>query len=136
MIRGPRLDTRSRFKHHDLNIQRIGYVTSEITKNGGSAIYAPIAPYTATRRKVREMIKPVGGFFDVYVSTPIEVCEQRDRKGLYAKVRAGILKEFTDVSDPYEPPISPELALVAARGLVEEEVESILTVIRNKGLLD
>ncbi|MDE2024799.1 MAG: bifunctional sulfate adenylyltransferase/adenylylsulfate kinase [Gammaproteobacteria bacterium] len=121
--------------HRDLNIQRIGYVASEITKNGGIAICAPIAPYAATRRKVREMIEPVGGFFEVYVSTPLEVCEQRDRKGLYAKARAGVLKEFTGVSDPYEAPVSPELMLNAGHGSVDEEAEAVLALIRAAGFV-
>jgi sulfate adenylyltransferase len=98
-------------EHRDLNILRIGYVASEITKAGGIAICAPIAPYAATRRKVRDMIEPVGGFLEVHVATPLEVCEDRDRKGLYAKARAGILKEFTGISDPYEAPESPELRI-------------------------
>ena len=91
-------------EHRDLNIQRIGYVASEITKNGGIAICAPIAPYAATRKSVREMIEPLGGFIEIHVATPIEVCEARDRKGLYAKARAGILKGFTGIDDPYEVP--------------------------------
>jgi sulfate adenylyltransferase len=98
-------------EHRDLNILRIGYVASEITKNGGAAICAPIAPFAATRRKVRHAIEPVGGFLEVHLSTPIEVCEQRDRKGLYAKARAGIIKEFTGISDPYEVPENPELRM-------------------------
>jgi sulfate adenylyltransferase len=98
-------------EHRDLNIQRIGYVASEITKNGGIAICAPIAPYTKTRRLVREGIEPHGGFIEIHVATPLEVCEQRDRKGLYAKARAGILKEFTGISDPYEAPENPEMAV-------------------------
>jgi sulfate adenylyltransferase len=98
-------------EHRDLNIQRIGYVASEITKNGGIAICAPIAPYTRTRRIVRDMIEAEGGFVEVHVATPIEVCEQRDRKGLYAKARAGIIKEFTGISDPYEEPENPELRI-------------------------
>ncbi|MGI9330860.1 MAG: bifunctional sulfate adenylyltransferase/adenylylsulfate kinase [Gammaproteobacteria bacterium] len=98
-------------EHRDLNIQRIGYVASEITKNGGIAICAPIAPYTSTRRIVRDMIEAEGGFIEVHVATPIEVCEQRDRKGLYAKARAGIIKEFTGISDPYEEPENPELRI-------------------------
>ena len=96
-------------EHRDLNITRIGYVASEITKNGGAAICAPIAPYAATRQRVRQMIEPHGGFLEVFVDTPIEVCEQRDRKGLYAKARAGIIKEFTGISDPYEAPANPEV---------------------------
>jgi sulfate adenylyltransferase len=98
-------------EHRDLNIQRIGYVASEITKNGGIAICAPIAPYAATRRLVRDMIEPHGGFIEVHVATPIEVCEQRDRKGLYAKARAGLIKGFTGIDDPYEVPENPEITI-------------------------
>ena len=98
-------------EHRDLNIRRIGFVASEITKNGGIAICAPIAPYAATRREVRNMISPLGGFIEIYVATPIEVCEQRDRKGLYAKARAGILKGFTGIDDPYEVPENAEIVI-------------------------
>ena len=98
-------------EHRDLNILRIAYVASEITKNGGIAICAPIAPYAATRQKVRDMIEPQGGFLEVHVATSIEVCESRDRKGLYAKARAGIIKEFTGISDPYEAPEKPEMRI-------------------------
>ncbi len=98
-------------EHRDLNIMRISYVASEITKNGGIAICAPIAPYTTTRRKVRDLIEPLGGFIEVYVATPLEVCENRDRKGMYAKARAGIIKEFTGISDPYEEPENPEIRI-------------------------
>ncbi len=98
-------------EHRDLNIRRIGFVASEICKNGGIAICAPIAPYTATRGQVRELNESVGGFVEVHVATPIEVCEQRDRKGLYAKARAGIIKEFTGISDPYEQPENPEVRI-------------------------
>jgi sulfate adenylyltransferase len=98
-------------EHRDLNILRIGYVASEITKNGGIAICAPIAPYAATRRQVREMIAPYGGFLETWVSTPIEVCESRDRKGLYAKARAGLIKGFTGIDDPYEVPENAEIVI-------------------------
>jgi len=98
-------------EHRDLNIQRIGYVASEITKNRGIAICAPIAPYTHMRRQVRETISPLGGFIEVFVSTPIEVCEKRDRKGLYAKARAGIIKGFTGIDDPYEAPENAEIVI-------------------------
>ncbi len=101
-------------EHRDLNIQRIGYVASEVCKNGGIAICAPIAPYTATRRAVREMNEAFGGFVEVHVATSVEVCEQRDRKGLYAKARAGIIKEFTGISDPYEVPENPEITIDTA----------------------
>jgi sulfate adenylyltransferase len=98
-------------EHRDLNIKRIGYVASEITKNGGIAICAPIAPYTGTRRTVRDMINPVGGFVEIHVSTALEVCEERDRKGLYALARAGTIKEFTGISDPYETPENAEMVI-------------------------
>jgi sulfate adenylyltransferase len=98
-------------EHRDLNIQRIGFVASEITKNRGIAICAPIAPYAQTRRLVREMISQHGGFIEVFVATPLEVCEARDRKGLYAKARAGILKGFTGIDDPYEEPVNAEIVL-------------------------
>ena len=98
-------------EHRDLNITRIGYVASEITKNRGIAICAPIAPYASTRRIVRETISAVGGFIEVYVATALEVCEERDRKGLYAKARAGIIKEFTGISDPYEVPENAEMVI-------------------------
>jgi sulfate adenylyltransferase len=96
-------------EHRDINIQRIGYVASEITKNGGIAICAPIAPYTATRRTVREMIEEYGAFVEVHVATSLEECELRDRKGLYKLAREGKIKEFTGISDPYEAPETPEL---------------------------
>ena len=98
-------------EHRDLNIQRIGFVASEITKNGGIAICAPIAPYAATRRQVRETISPGGGFLETYVSTPIEVCEKRDRKGPSAMARAGKIKGFTGIDDPYEVPENAEIVI-------------------------
>ncbi|MEL6474938.1 MAG: bifunctional sulfate adenylyltransferase/adenylylsulfate kinase [Pseudomonadota bacterium] len=98
-------------EHRNINIERIGYVASEITKNGGIAICAPIAPYTATRKKVREMIESYGAFVEVHVATSLEECERRDRKGLYKLAREGKIKEFTGISDPYEAPEVPELRL-------------------------
>jgi sulfate adenylyltransferase len=98
-------------EHRDINILRIGYVASEITKYGGIALCAPIAPYSATRRRVREMVEANGGFVEIHVATPLEVCESRDRKGLYAKARAGTLTEFTGISDPYEEPVNPEMRI-------------------------
>ena len=98
-------------EHRDLNIQRIGFVASEITKNRGIAICAPIAPYSNARRQVREMISPLGGFLEVYVSTSIAVCESRDRKGLYVKARAGVIKGFTGIDDPYEVPEEAEIVI-------------------------
>ncbi len=122
-------------EHRDLNILRIGYVASEITKNGGVAICAPIAPYAATRRKVRQAIEPVGGFLEVHLSTSLEVCEQRDRKGLYAKARAGILKEFTGISDPYEVPENPELR-IDTQGITPDMVaHRILVKLESMGFI-
>jgi sulfate adenylyltransferase len=98
-------------EHRDLNILRIGFVAAEIAKCGGIAICAPIAPYAETRLRVREMVEAHGGFIEIHVATPLEVCESRDRKGLYAKARAGTIKEFTGISDPYEVPEMPEMRI-------------------------
>jgi sulfate adenylyltransferase len=98
-------------EHRDINIRRIGFVASEITKNGGIAICAPIAPYDRTRKDVRAMVERDGGFVLVHVATPLEICEQRDRKGLYAKARAGLVKEFTGISDPYEAPTDADVTI-------------------------
>ncbi|MEJ2514191.1 MAG: bifunctional sulfate adenylyltransferase/adenylylsulfate kinase [Gammaproteobacteria bacterium] len=122
-------------EHRDLNIQRIGFVAAEIAKNGGVAICAPIAPYAATRRKVREMAEEVGGFVEVHVATPLEVCEERDRKGLYAKARAGIIKEFTGISDPYEAPEEPELFLDTQDISPDEAAHRVLVKLESLGYI-
>ncbi len=122
-------------EHRDINIRRIGYVASEITKNGGIAICAPIAPYNATRQAVRQMIEPFGGFVLVHASTSIEVCEQRDRKGLYAKARAGIVKEFTGISDPYEAPTDAEVVIDTAKLSPEEAAQTILLHLEREGFV-
>ncbi len=121
--------------HRDINIRRIGYVASEITKHGGIAICAPIAPYTSTRRAVRDMIEPWGGFIEIHVATSVAVCESRDRKGLYAKARAGLIPEFTGISDPYEIPEKPELAIDTALCSVEEAVQMIVLKLEHEGFL-
>ncbi|OYY93546.1 MAG: adenylyl-sulfate kinase [Hydrogenophilales bacterium 28-61-23] len=121
--------------HRDINIRRIGFVASEISKHGGIAICAPIAPYQATRRAVRAMIEEWGGFIEIHVSTSIETCEQRDRKGLYAKARAGLIPEFTGVSDPYEVPEQPELAIDTDRYSVDEAVQMIVLKLEHEGYL-
>jgi len=121
--------------HRDINIRRIGFVASEISKHGGTAICAPIAPYTQTRRAVRAMIEEWGGFIEVHISTSVEVCEQRDRKGLYAKARAGLIPEFTGISDPYETPENPELAIDTARTSVDEAVQMIVLKLEHEGYL-
>ena len=122
-------------EHRDINIRRIGYVASEITKNGGIAICAPIAPYDATRKDVRALIEPVGGFILVHLSTSVDVCEQRDRKGLYAKARAGILKEFTGISDPYEEPTDAELHINTAELSPEEAAQEIVLHLEREGFI-
>lgn len=123
-------------EHRDLNILRIGFVASEITKNGGIALCAPIAPYDAVRKKVRQGVEATGGgFILVYVSTPIEVCEKRDRKGLYAKARAGIVKEFTGVSDPYEVPQDAELAIDTTDRDPAECVQEIILHLEREGYI-
>jgi len=120
-------------EHRDINIRRIGWVASEITKNGGIALCAPIAPYERIRQEVRGMISPVGGFLLVHVSTPVEVCETRDRKGLYAKARAGIIKEFTGISDPYEEPTDADLAFDTTDLSPEECVQQIILHLEKEG---
>ncbi|MEL6871135.1 MAG: bifunctional sulfate adenylyltransferase/adenylylsulfate kinase [Pseudomonadota bacterium] len=122
-------------EHRDLNIQRIGYVASEITKNGGIAICAPIAPYSATRRQVRETIEPLGGFIEVFVSTPIETCEARDRKGLYAKARAGLIKGFTGIDDPYEAPQNAELDINTAELSADLAAHRVLITLEKLGYI-
>jgi len=122
-------------EHRDINIRRIGYVASEITKNRGIAICAPIAPYDFTRKEVRAMIEPLGGFVLVYLSTPVEICERRDRKGLYAKARAGILKDFTGVSDPYEEPKDAEIVINTADVTPEEAAQAIILYMEHEGFI-
>ena len=122
-------------EHRDINIKRIGYVASEITKNGGIAICAPIAPYTATRRAVREMVEAGGAFVEVHVATPLEECERRDRKGLYKLAREGKIKEFTGISDPYEAPTSPELAVDTTGFDVDHCAHQVLLKLEAMGLI-
>jgi len=122
-------------EHRDLNIRRIGYVAMEIVKNGGIAICAPIAPYEQTRKAVREEIQSFGSFVEVYLSTTLEVCERRDRKGLYKLARLGKIKEFTGISDPYEVPQSPELEIDSENSSVEHCASKIMLKLRSLGLL-
>ena len=122
-------------EHRDINIRRIGYVASEITKNGGIAICAPIAPYDATRKHVRGLIEPLGGFILVHLATSLEDCEQRDRKGLYAKARAGVLKEFTGISDPYEEPKDAEVVIDTAELTPEEAAQEIILHLEREGFV-
>ncbi|WP_375689503.1 bifunctional sulfate adenylyltransferase/adenylylsulfate kinase [Pseudooceanicola sp. LIPI14-2-Ac024] len=122
-------------EHRDLNIKRIGYVASEITKNGGIAICAPIAPYAATRRHVREEIEQYGAFIEVHVATSIEECEKRDRKGLYKLAREGKIKEFTGISDPYDVPENPELRVETVGADVDNCAHQVLLKLESMGLI-
>lgn len=122
-------------EHRNLNITRIGFVASEITKNGGIALCAPIAPYEESRQANRDLISRYGGYIEVHVATPIEVCEQRDRKGLYAKARAGKVKGVTGVTDPYIPPSSPELTIDTTHITPMEAVQEILLYLEEQGYI-
>jgi len=122
-------------EHRDINVRRIGFVASEITKNRGIAICAPIAPYSLTRRQVREMIEQYGGFIEVHVSTPLEVCEKRDRKGVYAKARAGLIKDFTGIDDPYEAPEQPEVIIDTTDITPDEAAQEVLIELQREGYI-
>ena len=120
-------------EHRDLNIRRIGFVAREITQNGGIAVCAPIAPYDSVRKELRQSIDGAGGFILVHTSTSLEVCEQRDRKGLYAKARAGLIPTFTGVSDPYESPADAEVVIDTTNTTPEEAAQEILLYLRKQG---
>ena len=122
-------------EHRDLNIRRIGFVAGEITKNGGIAICAPIAPYAATRRAVREDVEQVGAFVEIHVATSLEECERRDRKGLYKLAREGKIKEFTGISDPYDVPETPELRLDTESVSVDHCAHQVLLKLESLGLI-
>jgi sulfate adenylyltransferase len=119
----------------DLNIARIGFVAAEVARHGGIAICAPIAPYAAARAHAREMAMQTGDFLLVYVSTPVEVCAERDRKGLYAKARAGLIKGFTGVTDPYEEPQDADLVLDTSTMTRTEAVNAVLGLLITGGWL-
>lgn len=117
------------------NVRRIGYVASEVTKHGGIAICAPIAPYEADRNANREIIGSNGGYVEVFVDAPLEVCESRDVKGLYAKARAGIIKEFTGIDDPYEAPVNAEVTCYTAEETIDESAEKVVARLYELGYL-
>jgi sulfate adenylyltransferase len=119
----------------DLNIARIGYVATEIVRHGGIAICAPIAPYARARHEVRRTVQEVGDFLLVYVATPAEVCESRDRKGLYAKARAGLIDHFTGVSDPYEEPDDADLVIDTSTMTRQEALQAVLDLLTEGGWL-
>ncbi len=122
-------------EHRDINIRRIGYVAAEITKHRGICLCAPIAPYDNIRKEVRAMIAPHGGFILVHVDTSVEECEKRDRKGLYAKARAGIIKEFTGISDPYDIPTDAEVVIDTLALTAEEAAQEIFLRLEKEGYI-
>jgi len=122
-------------EHRDINIRRIGFVASEITKNGGIAICAPIAPYDDIRRENKALIGKAGGYILVYVATPLEVCEQRDTKGMYAKARAGIIKEFTGISDPYEEPADADVVINTVGTTPEQCAQQVILHLEKEGYI-
>ena len=122
-------------EHRDLHIRRIGFVASEITRHGGVAICAPIAPYDATRKEVRRMVEQAGGFLLVHVSTPLAVCEERDRKGLYARARAGLIDRFTGISDPYQEPGDADLVIETTELSPQQAAQAILDELSRRGYL-
>ena len=119
----------------DLNIARIGYVAAEVARHGGIAICAPIAPYAQARAAARAMVTEVGDFLLIYVSTPVEVCEARDHKGLYAKARAGLIEGFTGVSDPYEEPRDADLVIDTSTMTRQQAVDAVLGLLVTGGWL-
>ncbi|MFC1746817.1 bifunctional sulfate adenylyltransferase/adenylylsulfate kinase [Candidatus Neomarinimicrobiota bacterium] len=122
-------------EHRSLNVQRIGFVASEITKNGGVALCAPIAPYSSDRDVNRRLISDYGGYIEVFVNTPLSVCEERDVKGLYAKARQGLIKQFTGINDPYESPENAEIVVDSSREDPEQLVQEIMLKIEQLGYL-
>ena len=119
----------------DMNIQRIGYVAAEVTKVGGIALCAAIAPYQEAREKNRLLISQYGGYLEIYVATSLATCEQRDAKGLYAKARRGELSAFTGVNDPYEPPLHPEITIDTSLVSINEGVDQIIQFLITEGYL-
>jgi len=119
----------------DLNIARIGFVATEVARHGGIAICAPIAPYAEARARVRSMVREVGDFLLVHVATPVQVCEARDRKGLYAKARAGVIDNFTGVSDPYEEPTDAEVTIDTSATSRQQSVDAVLRLLATGGWL-
>ncbi len=122
-------------EHREINVRRIGFVASEITKNRGIAICAPIAPYEESRRYNRELISRYGGYIEVYVATPLEVCESRDRKGMYEKAKKGLIKNFTGVDDPYIPPSNPEIVIDTTKLTPQEAAQHILLYLEEQGYI-
>lgn len=123
-------------EHRDTNIRRIGFVASMITQSGAIALCAQIAPYHSARRQVRQMIEATGGFILVHIATPLEVCEERDPKGLYLKARAGLVEHFTGVSDPYEPPSDAEIVIDTTGLAPDEAAHTIVDYLQVQGYVN
>ena len=119
----------------DVNVRRIGFVAAEVVRHGGIAVCAVVSPYRATRDEVRSMVGE-SRFLEIFVDTPLEVCEQRDVKGLYARARAGEVAAFTGVDDPYEPPLHPELTLDTVTGSLEDNADRVIALLQERGVLD
>jgi len=122
-------------EHRDLNITRIGFVASEITKNGGIALCAPIAPYESARNQNRDLISQHGNYIEIYISTPLSTCERRDTKGLYAMAKQGKIKGLTGVDDPYEAPKNPDLEIDTTDITEEEAIQKIMLYLEKEGYL-
>ena len=118
----------------DTNIRRIGFVAAEIVRHGGMVVCAAVSPYRATRNDVRSMVG-AEHFVEIFVDTPLEVCETRDIKGMYAKARRGEIKDFTGIDDPYEPPLHPELTLDTVRHTPEDNARLILDFLTQHGFV-
>ena len=122
-------------EHRNLNVRRIAFVAAEITRHGGVAICAPIAPYADLRREARALVEAAGVFLLVYVATPIDVCEARDPKGLYQRARAGTLPEFTGISDPYDVPDDADVTIDTSQVTVAQAVDLLMGALEARGLL-
>ena len=118
----------------ELNVRRVGWVAAQISRAGGIAVCAPIAPFEATRRECAAMAREWGSFFLVHVATPLRVCEERDRKGLYAKARAGLIPEFTGISSPYEMPQDADYVVDTSQLDLDTAVEEIVQLVRTPEL--
>jgi sulfate adenylyltransferase len=121
----------------DINVRRVGYVAGEVVRHGGLVMAALVSPYRETRAEVRAMVEGAGGaFVEVYVDAPLAIVEERDVKGWYARARAGEVKEFTGLDDPYEPPLDPELTLRTTDTTPEANAALIVAYLEERGLLD
>ena len=118
----------------DANIERIGWVASRLTRAGAAVVVSAISPYAAARSRARELVEEFGPFVEIHVATPVEECEKRDVKGLYAKARSGEIPEFTGISDPYEEPASPELRIDTTEHDAEESARLVLAKLEELGL--